>query len=328
MKRREFITFVGVAAVSVNAPLAARAQRPAMPVIGWLNRASADLVGPNLRAFRQGLNEAGHVEGQNVAIEYRWGGGRADLLPEMAADLVRRNVTVIMAGADSAALAAKAATATIPIVFAGGNDPVKLGLVASLNRPGANLTGITNLNIELTSKRLELLREMVPTATNVTALINPTNPSAETITNDLQAAALRLGLPCNILRASNENEIDAAFANLVHTQGNMLAIGADAYYMTQNGKLAALTVRDAVPAIFQTREFAVAGGLASYGTSTTEQYRAAAAYVARILKGEHPQDLPVQQATKVELFINLKTAKALGVTLPLTMLGRADEVIE
>src|SRR5580704_1669989 len=326
MNRREFITLLSGAAAPW--PFPARAQQPTLPVIGWLNRASADLVSPNLRAFRQGLNEAGYVEGQNVAIEYRWGGGRADLLPEMAADLVRRNVTVIMAGADSAALAAKAATATIPIVFSGGNDPVKLGLVASLNRPGANLTGITNLNIELTSKRLELLREMVPAATNVTALINPTNPSAETITNDLQAAALRLGLPCSILRASNEYEIDAAFANLVHSQGNMLAIGADAYYMTQNGKLAALTVRDAVPAIFQTREFAVAGGLASYGTSTTEQYRAAAAYVARILKGEHPQDLPVQQATKVELFINLKTAKALGVTLPLTMLGRADEVIE
>ena len=328
MKRREFITFVGVAAVSVNAPLAARAQRPAMPVIGWLNRASADLVVASLRAFRQGLNEAGYVEGHNVAIEYRWGGGRADLLPDMAADLVQRNVTVIMAGADSAALAAKAATATIPIVFAGGNDPVKLGLVASLNRPGANLTGITNLNIELTAKRLELLREMVPAATNVTALINPTNPSAETITNDLQAAARRLGLQFSILRASNENEIDAAFSNLVRSQGNILAIGADAYYMTRSEKLAALTVRNAVPAIFQTREFAVAGGLASYGTSTTEQYRAAAAYVARILKGEHPQDLPVQQATKVELFINLKTAKALGVTLPLTMLGRADEVIE
>jgi putative ABC transport system substrate-binding protein len=264
MKRREFITLLGGAAAPW--PVPARAQQPALPVIGWLNRASADLVGPILRAFRQGLNEAGYVEGQTVAIEYRWGGGRAELLPEMAADLVRRNVTAIMAGTDSAALAAKAATATIPIVFAVGNDPVKLGLVASLNRPGANLTGITNLNIELTSKRLELLREMVPAATNVTALINPTNPSAETITNDLQAAASRLGLPCSILRASNENEIDAAFANLVRSQGNILAIGADAYYMTQNGKLAALTVRHAVPAIFQTREFAVAGGLASYGT--------------------------------------------------------------
>jgi putative tryptophan/tyrosine transport system substrate-binding protein len=326
MKRRELITLLGGAAFAW--PIAVRAQQPALPVIGWLNRASADLVGPSLRAFRQSLNVAGYVEGQNVAIEYRWGGGRAELLPEMAADLVRRNVTVIMAGADSAALAAKAATATIPIVFTGGNDPVRLGLVASLNRPGANLTGIINLNIELTSKRLELLREMVPAATNVTALINPTNPSAETITNDLQAAARRLGLQFGILRASNENEIDAAFANLVRSQGNILAIGADAYYMTRNEKLGALTVRDAVPAIFQTREFAVAGGLASYGTSITDQYRAAATYVVRILKGEHPQDLPVQQVTKVELFINLKTAKALGITLPLTMLGRADEVIE
>jgi putative ABC transport system substrate-binding protein len=326
MKRREFIRVLGGATVAW--PIVVRAQQPALPMIGWLNRASEELVGPSLRAFRQGLNEAGYVEGQNVAIEYRWGGGRAEFLPEMAADLARRHVTVIMAGADSAALAAKAATATIPIVFTGGNDPVRLGLVASLNRPGANLTGITNLNIELTSKRLELLREMVPAATNVAALINPTNPSAETITNDLQAAARRLGLQFSILRASDENEIDAAFSNLVRSQGNILAIGADAYYMTRSAKLGTLTGRDVVPAIFQTREFAVAGGLASYGTSITEQYRAAAAYVARILKGEHPQDLPVQQATKVELFINLKTAKALGITLPLTILGRADEVIE
>jgi putative ABC transport system substrate-binding protein len=326
MRRREFITLLGGAAVAW--PLAARAQQPTMPVVGWLNRGSADLFGARLRAFRQGLIEGGYVEGQNIAIEYRWGGGRSEQLPEMAADLVQRHVTVIMAGADSAALAAKAATATIPIVFAGGNDPVKLGIVASLNRPGANLTGITNLNIELGSKRLELLREMVPTATNVTVLINPTNPSVDTITSELGAAAHRLGLQLQVLLASDEDQIDAAFANSVHSQGGMLAIGADAYYMTQSEKLGALTLRNVVPAIFQTREFAVAGGLASYGTSITEQYHTAATYVVRILRGEKPQDLPVQQATKIELFINLKTAKALGLTIPLPILGRADEVIE
>ena len=324
MKRREFIALVGGAAA---VPFAARAQQ-AMPVIGWLNRSSPDLSGERLQTFRQNLSDAGFVEGRNVTIEYRWGDGRNDRLPELAADLVRRRVAVIMAGTDSAALAAKAATTTIPIVFSAGNDPVRLGLVDGLSRPGGNLTGVTNLNIELGPKRLQLLRELMPAATKVTALINPTNPSAETITRDLKAAATEFGVQLQILHASSDAQIDTVFSTMKQPRADALAIGADAYYSTLSEKLGAMSVRHMLPAIFQTREFAMAGGLASYGASIADQYRVAGAYVARILKGERPADLPVQQSSKVELFINLKTAKALGIAVPIPLLGRADEVIE
>jgi len=274
------------------------------------------------------LADAGFVEGQNLSIEYRWGDGRNERLSEMAADLVSRRVALIVAGADSAALAAKAATTTIPIVFAGGNDPVKLGLISSLNRPGGNLTGATNLNIELGAKRLQMLRELVPTATSVTALVNPTNPSAETIARDLKSTADEFGLQFNVLHASSDGQIDIAFATILQSPPSVLAVGADSFYMNRSEKLGTLTARHALPAIFQTREFVSAGGLASYGTSVVDLYRMIGSYVARILKGEKPADLPVQQAAKIDLFINLKTAKALGINVPLPLLGRADEVIE
>ena len=325
MRRRQFLGFVGGAAAW---PVVARAQQPAMPVIGYLNRGSADPSATPLRALRQGLSEAGFVEGRNVVIEYRWADGQVDRLPTLAAELVHRQVAVIVAGADSAALAAKAATATIPVVFSAGSDPVKRGLVASLHRPGGNLTGVTNLNIELGPKRLQMLHELVPATTSVAALINPTNPSVETITRDLQSAARDFGLEMQILHVSNDGQIDAAFEVLAKSGAGALAVGADSYYMVKSEKLGALTLRYALPAIFQTREFAAAGGLASYGTSLGEVYRQVGLYTARVLRGEKPADLPVQQATKVELIINLKTARALGLNIPLPLLGRADEVIE
>jgi putative ABC transport system substrate-binding protein len=322
MRRREFI----LASAASVWPVAGRAQP--MPVIGFIYRESADLAGVRLRGLRQGLREAGFVEGRNVVIEYRWADGQVNRLPTLVADLVRRQVAVIVAGADSAALAAKAATATIPIVFGAGSDPVKQGLVASLHRPGGNLTGVTNLNIGLGQKRLQMLHELVPATTNVAALINPTNPSVETITRDLQFAARDFGLELQILQASNDEQIDAAFEILAKSHANALAVGADSYYMVKSEKLGALTLRHALPAIFQTREFVAAGGLASYGTSIGDQYRQVGLYTARVLRGEKPADLPVQQVTKLELVINLKTAKALGLAIPLPLLGRADEVIE
>jgi len=324
MQRRQFITLLSGATAW---PLAVGAQQ-AMPVIGWLNRSSADVSGDRLHVFRRSLAEAGFVEGQNLSIEYRWGDGRNERLPEMAADLVRRRVALIVAGADSAALAAKAETTTIPIVFVGGNDPVKLGLVASLNRPGGNITGATNLNIELGAKRLQMLRELIPTATSVTALVNPTNPSAETITRDLKSTADEFGLRFNVLHASSDGQIDAAFTAMQQSRPSVLAVGADSFYMNRSEKLGSLTARHALPAIFQTREFVSAGGLASYGTSVVDMYRMIGSYVARILKGEKPADLPVHQASKIDLFINLKTAKAFRIIIPLPLLGRADDVIE
>jgi putative ABC transport system substrate-binding protein len=299
-----------------------------MPVIGWLTRGSADPSGPRARAFRQGLSETGFAEGRNVTIEYRGADDKVERLPALAADLARRRVTVIVAGADSAALAAKAATTTIPVVFSGGNDPVKLGLVASLNRPGGNLTGVINLNIELASKRLQLLHELVPAATAMTALVNPTNPSSATITHDLQSAARDLGLRLDILHASNAGQIDSAFAALAQSRASALAVGADAYYNTLSEKIGAMTVRHALPAIFQTREFVTSGGLMSYGADIADAYRQVGVYTGRVLKGEKPSDLPVQQVTKVEMFINLKTARALGIVVPLPLLGRANEAIE
>jgi ABC-type uncharacterized transport system substrate-binding protein len=326
VKRREFITLLGGGAAAW--PLAARAQQPAMPVIGFLNRASPSGDQGRAKAFLEGLSQVGYIEGQNVAIEYRWAGGQRDPLEALAADLVRRQVSMIVAGSDSAALVAKAATETIPIVFAGGNDPVKLGLVASLNRPGRNVTGVVNLNIELGPKRVDLLHELVPGVEAISLLVNPTNPSADTISKELQAAARSLGLKPHILHASSEGEIERVFANFGDTRAGALVIGADVFLTTRSEQLASLTARHAIPAISQAREFAAAGGLVSYGTNIRDQYRLVGLYAGRILKGEKASELPVQQATKLELVINLKIANALGLTVPLPLLGRADEVIE
>ena len=327
MQRREFLTILGGTAIW---PLAARAQQPPLPVIGFLSSASPDLYAIRLRAFHQGLKDAGYVEGQNVAVEYRWAEGQNNRLPVLAAELVHRQVDVIVAGGGTpSAVAAKAATATIPIVFAVGVDPVALGLVTSLNRPGGNLTGITNMNVEVGPKRLELLRELIPTATNIALLVNPTSPNlAEPFTRSMKAAASTLGLQLHVLQASTEQDFDRVFAALAQSRANALVIMPDVFFDTKSEQLAALTLRHAVPAIFQFREFVVAGGLMSYGSNETDNYRLLGTYTGRVLKGEKPADLPVVQSTKVELILNLKTAKALGLTVPLPLIGRADEVIE
>jgi putative ABC transport system substrate-binding protein len=327
MKRREFISLLGGAAAW---PLAARAQQGAMPVIGFLGGASPDRWVGRLRAFHQGLSETGYVVGRNLAIEYRWAEGQNDRVPSLAAELVGRQVSVIAApGSVPAALAAKAATTTIPIVFEIASDPVELGLVASLAQPGGNITGVTSLNAQVGPKRLELLHELVPTATVVGLLVNPTNPNeAEPTTKNLQAAARSLGLEMHVLHASAEGDFDAAFATLIQLRAGALAIGTDPLFTSRLEQLAALTVRHAVPSVYQFREFTAAGSLMSYGGSLTDTFRAVGVYTGRILKGDKPADLPVQQATRVELFLNLKTAKALGLTVPIPLLGRADEVIE
>jgi ABC-type uncharacterized transport system substrate-binding protein len=324
MKRRQFITLLGGAAAL---PLTARAQQSVMPVVGFLSSASPELWASRARAFRQGLSETGYDAGRNVAIEYHWANGQYDRLPELAADLVRHQVAVIVANGP-AALAANAATTTIPIVFLTGFDPVPFGLVASLNRPGGNLTGVSNLNVELGPKRLELLHELLPTATVVAFLVNQSNPNAESQTRDLQAAARSLGLQLHVLQASTERDFELAFATLGDLRAGALIFGTDGFFISQSKKLAALTVRYAVPAIFQSREFTAAGGLMSYGGSVIDGFRLMGIYAGRILKGEKPADLPVIQSAKVELFINLKTAKALGINFPLPLVGRADEVIE
>jgi ABC-type uncharacterized transport system substrate-binding protein len=326
MKRRDFITLLGGAAAW---PLAARAQQPAMPVIGFLGSASPEAYARRLPAFHQALKETGYVEGQNVEVEYRWAQGRSDRLRALAAELVRRQVALIVAAGSSSALAAKAETTTLPIVFSAATDPVKVGLVASLNRPGGNVTGVTSLNVEVGPKRLELLHEVVPSATSMALLVNPTNPSiAEPFSRALQEAARALGLQLHVLHASSEREIEAAFATLVKLRAGGLVIMPDPFFLAHNEELAALTVRHAVPSTALFREFAAAGGLMSYGSDDREYYRLVGIYVGRILKGEKPGDLPVQQATKVELIINLKTARALGLTVPLPLSGRADELIE
>jgi putative tryptophan/tyrosine transport system substrate-binding protein len=327
LERRKFIALLGGAAAAW--PLAARAQQPAMPVIGFLSSASPDRDAGRLRAFRQGLSEAGYVEDKNVAFEYRWAEEKIDRLPALAADLIGRKVAVIVqAGEVNGAVVAKAATTTIPIVFTTARDPVELGLVASLNRPGGNVTGVTTLSTELEPKRLELLHGVVPAATAFGALVNPSSPNVGVLSKSLQAAAGTLGLKLQILNAGTEAEFDSAFASLAQMKAGGLMIGSDALFISRGERLGALSVRHAVPAIFQFRAFAAAGGLMSYGAEMADLYRQSGVYTGRILKGEKPADLPVFQATKVELIINLKTAKALGLEVPPALLARADEVIE
>jgi putative ABC transport system substrate-binding protein len=327
MRRREFITLLGGAAVAW--PLGARAQQPTLPMVGFINPASPQSYARPLSAFLKGLGETGYVDGHNVAIEYRWAEGRNDRLPAMVADLVHRQVAVIAATSTSAALAAKAANTTIPIVFEMGDDPVRLGLVASLNQPGGNVTGVTQTNVEVAPKRLQLLHEVIPTARVMVLLVNPADPAlAEMTTKEVQAAARTLGLELHVLNASTERDFDAVFAKLIQLRAGGLVIGGGPFLISRSEQLAALAARHAVPTIFQYREFAVAGGLLSYGSDITDSYRLAGVYTGRILKGDKPADLPVQQATKVEMIINLKTAKALGINVPNTLIGRADEVIE
>ena len=323
MRRREFITLLGGAMAAW--PLATSAQQPAVPVIGFLGSRAPDEDPELLAAFRQGLQESEYVEGRNAKIEYRFANNRYDQLPALAADLVR---PVIVANGP-AARAAKAATATIPIVFAAGFDPVEAGLVASPNRPGGNLTGVTILDVELGPKRLELLHELIPTTTIIAALVNPSDPArAEITSRTLQAAAHTLGLKLHVLHASTDGDFEAVFTGLTSLKADGLVIGGEPFFNSRSGQLGALTFRHAVPAIYQLREFAAAGGLVSYGANLSDAYRLTGIYTGRVLKGAKPADLAVQQSTKVELIINMKTAKALGISVPLPLSGRADEVIE
>jgi putative ABC transport system substrate-binding protein len=326
--RRQFITLLGGAAAAW--PMAARAQQRVVPVIGMLATASPEANTIRLNAFREGLRREGYVEGQNVNIEYRWAEANSGQLPELAAQLVQHGVTVLVAaGGTASALAAKAATASIPIVFGIGADPVGVGLVASLNRPGGNATGVTSLNIEVGPKRLELLRELLPSVTIMALLVNPTVPAlAEPASRTLQAAAHALGLQLHVMHASSERDFNAVFESLMQLHAGALVIAPDQLFTSHSKQLAALTVRHALPAIYEFRAFVAYGGLMSYGSSETEYYGLVGSYVGRVLKGDKPADLPVQQSTKIELIINLKTAKALGITVPLPLSGRADELIE
>jgi len=325
MQRREFISLLGGATVW---PLAARAQQSAMLVVGFLISSSLEAYGRDVNAFREALREAGYVDGKNIAIEYLIADHQYDRLPSMAADFVRRKVTLIATASTPATRAAKAATTTIPIIFTIAGDPVKLGLVQSLSRPGNNLTGVTNQNVEIAPKRLELLHEVLP-AKKVALLVNPANRNTETLVKEEYAAAGRsLGVELHILMASSESEIDAAIPAVSSVGARGLVIVADPFFNSRSKQLAALALRHSVPAVYQYREFTAAGGLMSYGASRAAAYRLSGIYAGRVLKGEKPADLPVQQSAKVELIINLITAKALGITFPLTLLGRADEVIE
>jgi len=325
--RREFVTLLGGAAAAW--PLTARAQQPALPVLGFLNGQSAETLPHVVAAFRRGLNEMGYAEGRSVAIEYRWANGEVDRLPALAAELIQRGVAVIAAtGGDPVALAVKRATTTLPVVFTIGGDPVALGLVASLNRPGGNLTGISQITASLDPKRLEVLHELLPGVAAVAVLRNPQNANASFQLPALEAAGRTLGLDLRFVTASSAGEIDTAFAKIAEMRIEALVVASDPLFNSRRQQIVALATRLAIPAIFHQREFALDGGLMSYGTSVADMYHQAAVYTARILKGEHAADLPVQQSTKVELVINLKTAKTLGLTFPITLLGRADEVIE
>jgi len=327
MQRRKFLTLLGGAAAAW--PLSAHAQQPGMPVIGFLGVSSHGSTHNLLAAFYRGLKRAGYVEGQNVLIEYRWAEGQYDRLPILAAELVQQQVTVIVAtGGSLPALAAKAATTAIPIVFSSGNDPIEAGLVANLNRPGGNVTGASFFTTVLEAKRLELLHNVVPNVGVIALLVNPNNGNADVQVRDAQGASSRLGIQPIVLSASNESEIDTAFATLVRERARGLLVASDAFFFSRRDQLVALAARHAVPAIYQLREFAAAGGLMRYGTSVVEAYHEAGVYTGRILNGEKPADLPVIQSTKFELVINLKTAKALGVTVPPSLLAIADEVIE
>jgi putative ABC transport system substrate-binding protein len=324
VRRREFIRVIAGSAAAW--PLAVRAQQSAMPVIGFLSTKAPDDTPHLLAAFREGLKDTGFVEGQNVTIEFRFANNQNERLPALTADLVRRQVAVIFAPSTPSALAAKAATKTIPIIFEIGTDPVGVGLVNRIDRPGGNVTGVTQLNVEVAPKRLELLHELVPKATVMVYLVNPANPNVET--TEMQAVARSFGVELHVLKASAERDFDAVFEKLAQFRAGGLVIGASPLFLARQEQLAALAVRHAVPAIFGNREFAVAGGLMSYGGSFTDAYRLAGVYTARILKGEKPSELPVQRATKVELYINLKTAKALGLSVPAALQARADEMIE
>jgi putative tryptophan/tyrosine transport system substrate-binding protein len=327
MKRREFIAFFACSAVS---SLAARAEQGALPVIGFLSNASPEAYAIRLEAFRRGLQGTGLVEGKNVAIEYRWTNGHSDQLAPLAAELVQRQVAVIVAGGGTqSALAAKAATSTIPVVFAVSTNPVEAGLVGSLNHPSGNLTGVTSMNVEIGPKRLEVLRALLPTAINVAVLLNPTSPTVSTVfARQLEPAARVMGFQLHRLEASTDRDLDEAFAALAKLHADALVIGPDTFFNGRAKRLAAMTLRDSVPAIYQYREFTKAGGLVSYGSDETEYYRLLGVYAGRILKGDKPADLPVQQSTKVELIINLKTARTFGIAVPLSLSGRADELIE
>jgi putative ABC transport system substrate-binding protein len=327
MQRREFITLLGGAAVAW--PLAARAQQAAMPVIGFINTASPGPFAHLVAAFRKALSEAGYVEGQNVVVEYRWAEGQYDRLPAFAAELIHRGVAVLVAtGGDPAILAARAATTTTPIVFATGSDPVEYGYVASLNRPGGNTTGATQLTSTLGAKRIGLLRDLIPNANPIALLVNPTYPASSVVVRDAQEAALRIGVDLIVLNAAAESEFEAAFAILAARRVQALMVGADPFFTSRRNQLVALAARFRMPTVYEFREFAMAGGIMSYGTSLSDTYHQVGNYTARILKGAKPADLPVVQSTRFELVINLKAAKALGVEVPPGLSASADEVIE